>query len=144
MVNVGPEDGDDIPQIDLTAERYDVRQGARRNLFTGKTYNSLENISQFFSERGIKMPVQTPTAPPPAPQRFPPRPAARVQRFAGSQDPPPWVSAPTEPHAARADSRSLFRRVGHRLRRNFRRARPCRRPLPDPPVRAVPRERVQW
>jgi DNA helicase-2/ATP-dependent DNA helicase PcrA len=97
LVNVGPEDGDHIPQVDLTAERYDVRQGARRNAFTGKTYNSMENISQFFSERGIKMPVQTPTAPPPAPQRFPPRPAAHSNASTGSQDPPPWVLAPTEP-----------------------------------------------
>ena len=39
--------------MDLTAERYEVRQSARRNTFTGKTYNSLENISQFFAERGV-------------------------------------------------------------------------------------------
>ena len=30
-----------------------MRQAARRNTFTGKTYNSLENISQFFGERGM-------------------------------------------------------------------------------------------
>jgi DNA helicase II / ATP-dependent DNA helicase PcrA len=40
-------------EIDLFAERYEVEQSARRNTFTGKTYNSLENISQFFGERGI-------------------------------------------------------------------------------------------
>ena len=34
-------------------ERHDVRQSAQRNTFTGKTYNSLENISQFFGERGM-------------------------------------------------------------------------------------------
>ena len=36
-----------------TAERYDVRQSGKRNTYTGKTYNSLENISQFFAERGM-------------------------------------------------------------------------------------------
>ncbi|MDQ6699434.1 MAG: UvrD-helicase domain-containing protein [Acidobacteriota bacterium] len=59
IVNVG-RDEEDRPQIDLTAERYDARQGARRNLYTGKTYNSVENVSQFFAERGLKLPVQTP------------------------------------------------------------------------------------
>ncbi len=79
IVNIGLDDGDDLPRIDLTAERYDARQGAKRNLFTGKTYNSLENISQFFSERGIPVPVQAPAAPippitpkPPTSQPAPP------------------------------------------------------------------------
>src|SRR5690606_26487068 len=40
--------------VDLTSERYEVRQVVRKNTYTGKTYNSLENISQFFAERGIK------------------------------------------------------------------------------------------
>ena len=39
--------------MDLFAERHDVRQSAKRNTFTGKTYNSVENISQFFGERGL-------------------------------------------------------------------------------------------
>ncbi len=102
IVNVGPEEGDDIPQIDLTAERHDVRQGARRNAFTGKTYNSMENISQFFSERGLKLPVTTPVTPPaqiPATPRVPPQ-AAR----SSNTDAPPWVtsppSAPSSPAAS--------------------------------------------
>ena len=40
-------------RVDLYAERHYVRESARRNLYTGKTYNSVENISQFFSERGM-------------------------------------------------------------------------------------------
>ena len=40
--------------IDLTAERHEVRETVKKNTYTGKTYNSLENISQFFAERGIK------------------------------------------------------------------------------------------
>ena len=35
-----------------------MQQGARKNLFTGKTYNSLDNISQFFAERGMSYPNQ--------------------------------------------------------------------------------------
>jgi DNA helicase-2/ATP-dependent DNA helicase PcrA len=54
--------GDDQPahQVDLTTERYEVRESVKKNLFTGKTYNSLENISQFFSERGVPFPAKQP------------------------------------------------------------------------------------
>jgi DNA helicase II / ATP-dependent DNA helicase PcrA len=66
--------------IDLFAERQHVQEVARRNTFTGKTVNSLENISQFFGERGItfngpKPAAQKPAAPivkpvaPPKPAR---------------------------------------------------------------------------
>ncbi|MBM3775397.1 MAG: ATP-dependent DNA helicase Rep [Acidobacteria bacterium] len=56
------------PQLDLVAERHQVRQSARRNVFTGKTYNSVENIAQFFAERGISLPAagQAPAIPRPA------------------------------------------------------------------------------
>jgi DNA helicase-2/ATP-dependent DNA helicase PcrA len=50
-----------------------VRESARRNSFTGKTYNSVENISQFFAERGMafsgRKPGQSPAAPQPAASR---------------------------------------------------------------------------
>ncbi len=54
--------GDDQPahQVDLIAERDEVRESVKKNLFTGKTYNSLENISQFFSERGVPFPAKQP------------------------------------------------------------------------------------
>jgi DNA helicase-2/ATP-dependent DNA helicase PcrA len=79
IVNLG--DAEDVPQVDLGAERYLVRDSVKRNTFTGKTYNSLENISQFFQERGV--PFQRPgnSAPPPrnaagtrpsAPPSYPP------------------------------------------------------------------------
>ena len=42
--------------VDLYAERYEVREAARRNLYTGKTYNSVENIKQFFAEKGMPAP----------------------------------------------------------------------------------------
>jgi DNA helicase-2/ATP-dependent DNA helicase PcrA len=43
-------------EVDLFSEQHDVRESVRRNLFTGKTYNSVENISQFFAERGMSPP----------------------------------------------------------------------------------------
>ena len=53
-----------------------MRQTAKRNLFTGKTYNSLDNISQFFGERG--MPFNAPAADPRPPR--PPRPSGSAAR----------------------------------------------------------------
>jgi DNA helicase-2/ATP-dependent DNA helicase PcrA len=50
--------------VDLYAERDEVRETARRNLYTGKTYNSVENVRQFFAERGMPAP-QGLGAPPP-------------------------------------------------------------------------------
>ena len=62
LFNIGVEDDENIPQIDLTAERHQVQQSARKNLFTGKTYNSLDNISQFFGERGMNFPAGRPAS----------------------------------------------------------------------------------
>src|SRR5205823_14078933 len=42
VIKIGVEDDDDVPQVDLTAERWQVRQESRKNLYTGKTYNSVE------------------------------------------------------------------------------------------------------
>ncbi len=42
--------------LDLFAERHAVRRAVERNTYTGKTYNSLENIAQFFRERGLEPP----------------------------------------------------------------------------------------
>jgi DNA helicase-2/ATP-dependent DNA helicase PcrA len=54
---------DERGEIDLTAERDDARRIARRNTYTGKTYNSLDNISQFFGARGL--PFNPPGVTPP-------------------------------------------------------------------------------
>jgi DNA helicase-2/ATP-dependent DNA helicase PcrA len=68
--------GEATPQIDLTAERYQVRESVKRNLYTGKTYNSVENVSQFFTERGMSFPPRAPAAPArPAPPPPPKKPA---------------------------------------------------------------------
>jgi DNA helicase-2/ATP-dependent DNA helicase PcrA len=46
----------EVPQVDLFVERHEVRESVKKNLYTGKTYNSLDNIAQFFSERGMPAP----------------------------------------------------------------------------------------
>jgi DNA helicase II / ATP-dependent DNA helicase PcrA len=72
-------------EVNLEADRYLVRDAARKNNYTGKTYNSLENISEFFQARGLgkNLPVKgaeqqskpaVATAPPPAPRFQPPLP----------------------------------------------------------------------
>ena len=62
VVTMGVED-DAIAEVDLTGERWAVRQDSRKNLYTGKTFNSVENVSQFFKERGINVPVKIPPTP---------------------------------------------------------------------------------
>ncbi|HLK47079.1 MAG TPA: UvrD-helicase domain-containing protein [Bryobacteraceae bacterium] len=90
IVNLGPEE--QTGEIDLTGERYDVRQSARRNAYTGKSYNSLENISQFFSERGIAFNSPRPAPPPkPLPRQapvIPPRPSLPAKALPQPAAPP--------------------------------------------------------
>jgi DNA helicase-2/ATP-dependent DNA helicase PcrA len=75
------------PQVDLFAEQYEVRETAKRNLYTGKTYNSVENIQQFFNERGnIPAPSQTTSHQPPATPPTPkPSPAPQTVRPASGR-----------------------------------------------------------
>ena len=75
-----------VPQVNLEAERYLVRDAVSRNTYTGKTYNSLENIAQFFQERGVKVPQKVPAPavvkPLPAPPKASTKPStlgARVE-----------------------------------------------------------------
>ena len=97
IMNLGPRDDDG--EVNLHAERYDVRQSAKRSTYTGKTYNSLDNISQFFGERG--MPFKPAQAPPPKPDlRTPPQ----FPRPIGS--PPPPRTAPVAQPAARKGART--------------------------------------
>jgi DNA helicase-2/ATP-dependent DNA helicase PcrA len=85
-IQLGVEE-DDRPQVDLTAERWQVRQDSRKNLYTGKTYNSVENVAQFFKERGVNVAIRgsTPsrgTSPPvPKPAVPAPRPSAQGGLF---------------------------------------------------------------
>jgi DNA helicase II / ATP-dependent DNA helicase PcrA len=65
-------------EVDLGAERHMAREAVRKNLYTGKTYNSLENIQEFFAARGVSKPPQQAAPPLVVPPRKPatPPPAA--------------------------------------------------------------------
>src|SRR5579875_1721824 len=82
-------------EVDLFAEQHDVRESVKRNLYNGRTYNSVENIAQFFAERGMPMPsgfTRRPAAPAAshgAPPASAPRPATRPV-----QSPRPKTMAP--------------------------------------------------
>jgi DNA helicase-2/ATP-dependent DNA helicase PcrA len=67
------------PQVDLFAERHQVRESVRRSTYSGKTYNSLENIGEFFASRGLPVPPKSAPEVKPAVRASPP---ARKQKFA--------------------------------------------------------------
>jgi DNA helicase II / ATP-dependent DNA helicase PcrA len=50
-------------EINLFVERHEVQESVKRNLYTGKTVNSLDSIAQFFREKGLQ------PAPPQAPAK---------------------------------------------------------------------------
>ena len=102
--NLGPQD--QPGEVDLFSERYEARQVARKNTFTGKTYNSIDNINQFFGERGLAFNGPRPAAgqqrPRTAPQ--PPRPGATPPQL-----PRPPLAAkplPTAPPPPRRTART--------------------------------------
>ena len=109
VISLGVSDDDDddsarsTSQVDLSAERSTVRQEAKRNLYTGKMYNSLENVSEFFRQRGMNVPVRgfggpnaTPPAPPTPQKPVAPRPPVSRAPVTESRqgglfsDAPPW------------------------------------------------------
>jgi DNA helicase-2/ATP-dependent DNA helicase PcrA len=91
--------GLDSRQVDLLAEQYVVRESVKKNLYTGKTYNSVEHIRQFFSEKGMPAPQglspqapkaspaaagQPPAYPPQQPKAAPTAPPARPKKKFGA------------------------------------------------------------
>jgi DNA helicase-2/ATP-dependent DNA helicase PcrA len=91
---LSPQSGPRADEVDLYSEQHEVRDSAKRNLYNGKTYNSVDNIAQFFAERGM-----------PPPSGFTRRPDENKQATAAS------VSSPTPPRAA-SPARSLAPRAG--------------------------------
>jgi DNA helicase-2/ATP-dependent DNA helicase PcrA len=90
-----------VPEVDLYAEQSAVREAARRNSYTGKTYNSLENIAQFFVDRGLQ--------PPPARQ------GASPVRSTPLPAPPPKAPAPGRKAAFRTGVTVVHPRFGKGL-----------------------------
>lgn len=88
-------------EVDLYAEQDDVRESVKRNLYTGRTYNSVDNISQFFAERGMPPPSGFTRKPP----ESAPAPAASTRPPVASSSAPQPASRsvgnrPTAPRAA--------------------------------------------
>ena len=105
-ISMGVEE-EDIPQVDLLAEQHHVRQESRKNLYTGKTYNSLENISQFFKERGMNVPVRPQGVTNPAPRPAGSAPVSRPPLSAASPRPPQNAGvAPRPPLVPPAQSKA--------------------------------------
>ncbi len=90
-----------VPQVDLYLEQQLVRETAQRTTYTGKTYNSLDHIREYFASRGRTAPAagtgevpgaaaRPATGPVPAPaaapasQRAEARPAGRKKYALGS------------------------------------------------------------
>ena len=94
--DLGPRD--EPGEVDLVTERVEVRQSARRSTFTGKTYNSLDNISQFFNDRGMPFKPGQPAAPPRPDLKTPPVPPRPV----GLPPKPLTVAPPPAPRGMRA------------------------------------------
>jgi DNA helicase-2/ATP-dependent DNA helicase PcrA len=75
--------GRNTGDIDLYAEQHQVRETVKKNLYTGKTYDSVENINQFFSDRSTRGAIVEPRAPQQQPaSQLVAQPAAAVQPVA--------------------------------------------------------------
>ena len=107
---LSPSTGPHSDDVDLYAEQHDVREAVKRKLYTGRTYNSVENIAQFFAERGMPPPsgfTRRP-APPSAsngPAAPPPSTAAAVSPPPASRPAPPSRTNPTPPQPRSAPPR---------------------------------------
>lgn len=77
-------------EVDLYSEQYDVRESVKKNLYTGRTYNSIDNISQFFAERGMPPPSGLTRRPPQAP-------APSVPQSAKTPEQRPLMAEPPSP-----------------------------------------------
>ncbi len=77
-------------EIDLFVERHEVHESVKRNMYTGKTVNSLDSIAQFFREKGLQPspPQASAKAEAPRAQTKPPVPpsvtSARPHKAAGA------------------------------------------------------------
>jgi len=107
---------DPVAEVGLEAEQMMVRESVKKTTYTGKTYNSVENIAQFFKERGAPARGPQGMAPPqvaaaPAAQKPPFEPA----RFELEAKPaPPKVAAPraAKPKGLRSGTRISHPKYG--------------------------------
>jgi DNA helicase-2/ATP-dependent DNA helicase PcrA len=93
-------EADEDADLELFGERFEVKEAAKKNLYTGKTYNSVENVRGFFEQRGINVPM-----PPPPRQQPAPAPSAAPRPYAV---PPPKAAAPPVPAPRPQQQQQLF------------------------------------
>ncbi len=88
-------------EVELFLEREEVRESVKKNLFTGKTYNSVDNIARYFEDRGVKVPpniaAKAAAAAPVTPQPKDDRPPWLQELEAEVDDAPP--APPAAPSA---------------------------------------------
>jgi len=90
---LSPHSQPQVDEVDLFSEQHEVRDSAKKNIYNGRTYNSVDNIAQFFAERGMPPPSgltkrpDPPKSPVPAP--LPVQPQSPLQ-----PQPPPAVRRP--------------------------------------------------
>ncbi|HSW48697.1 MAG TPA: UvrD-helicase domain-containing protein [Bryobacteraceae bacterium] len=58
-----------VAEVDLFLDRHLVRESVQRTTYTGKTYNSLDHIRQYFASRGETVAAEAPKPPAPKPKR---------------------------------------------------------------------------
>ena len=104
LIKMGVDDSEDEDfsgrGVDLTAERHQVRQDARKNLFTGKTFNSVDNVRNFFKDRGAAPDPHRPANPyqrPPGQAARPAQPAWSTPAMKQAPAPPARPAAPPAP-----------------------------------------------
>jgi DNA helicase-2/ATP-dependent DNA helicase PcrA len=100
VISLGVDDDEmETPQVDLTSERWSVRESAKKNLYTGKALNSVANVQQFFRDRGGNAPapvgLSRPAAAPPARPAPPTRPTPPMRPTPPTDNTPPWDVSPT-------------------------------------------------
>jgi DNA helicase-2/ATP-dependent DNA helicase PcrA len=115
----------DIDEVDMFSEQDDVRESMKRNLYTGRTYNSLEKIAQFFAERGMPVPAGIARS-----QQAPPRPSHTPNsspsgNSSSAPDPPMFSSKPTHLGSSPASGRTS----GASSPQKFTQRQPVRKPL---------------
>ncbi len=102
---LSPHSQPKVDEVDLFSEQYEVRDAAKKNMYNGRTYNSVDNIAQFFAERGMPPPsglVKRPEAPKAAaPLATPPAAPSKEQPATPWQGQAPRPPAqPAKPPAA--------------------------------------------
>jgi DNA helicase-2/ATP-dependent DNA helicase PcrA len=115
---LSPHSQPHVDEVDLYSEQHDVRESVKRNMYTGRTYNSVENIAQFFSERGMPPPsgfTRKPDTPKPPPSpSVPAVPSKAAPKTAPGPAQATFPELTTQP-AARPVARSLPAAQGRTL-----------------------------